>query len=51
MSEETRKEMVPYFLQDAGYQPVIDDLYFEFAPESFEEMVHFIVNDDYYNLI
>lgn len=51
MSEETRKEMVPYLLQDSGYQPVIDDLYFEFTPESFEEMVYNIINNEYYNAI
>lgn len=51
MSEEGRKDFIPTILNMDGYQGVIDDLLFEFNPESPKEIVYNIIHDVYYNTI
>lgn len=51
MGEEGRKGFVPKIMQMECYQPTVDDLLFEYEPESPEEMVYNIIHDVYYNRI
>lgn len=46
-----RKDFVSILFRTGDWQDVIDDLLFEYRPESFEEMVYDIINDTYYNTI